>query len=89
MVSRPFNLVFQSYQLDGKLVMLVSNDHCLFLLCYSMNYTGWRPVVAAYQWWPFAFCRAIMYLLLLRIGNFVKGNKRNLHKKEWLKAKKR
>ena len=18
--------------------------------------TGWRPVVAAYQWWPFAFC---------------------------------
>ena len=19
-------------------------------------YTGWRPVVAAYQWWPFAVC---------------------------------
>ena len=19
--------------------------------------TGWRPVVAAYQWWPFAFCK--------------------------------
>ena len=26
------------------------------LLCFSMNYTGWRPVVTAYQWWPFAFC---------------------------------
>ena len=22
----------------------------------SQYSTGWRPVVAAYQWWPFAFC---------------------------------
>ena len=22
----------------------------------NKNATGWRPVVAAYQWWPFAFC---------------------------------
>ena len=22
----------------------------------QFTHTGWRPVVAAYQWWPFAFC---------------------------------
>ena len=26
--------------------------HCF----YTGDATGWRPVVAAYQWWPFAFC---------------------------------
>ena len=29
----------------------------LYLHVYSVsNFTGWRPVVAAYQWRPFAFC---------------------------------
>ena len=50
-------------------------------------YNG-ETVLAGDQWWPrtsggrLRFVRANTYLLRHRIGNFVKGNKRNLHKKD-------
>ena len=43
-------------------------------------------ILAGDQWWPrtsggrLRFVRAKAYLLRHRIGTFVKGNKRNLHK---------
>ena len=49
-------------------------------------------VLAGDQWWPrtsggrLRFVRTITYLLRHRIGNFGKGNKRNLHKKDWLNS---
>ena len=49
-------------------------------------------LLAGDQWWPrtndgrLRSVRAITYLLRLRVGNFVKGNKRNLHKKDWLNS---
>ena len=49
-----------------------------------------KRVLAGDQWWPrtssgrLHFVRAIPNLLRHRIGNFVKRNNRNLHKKEWL-----
>ena len=53
---------------------------------FVLYYTGGRPVVAAYQWCRLHFVRAITYLLYHRIGNFVKGNKRNCHIKDWLNS---
>ena len=40
-------------EVDSEFLMvlkIVRNKNC------NDNGTGWRPVVAAYQWWPFAFC---------------------------------
>ena len=35
---------------------IMSNRMLFILHKIRQNLTGWRPVVAAYQWWPFAFC---------------------------------
>ena len=49
-------------------------------------------LLAGDQWWPrtsggrLRFVLAITYLLRHRIGNFVKGNKRNLHNKDLLNS---
>ena len=51
-----------------------------------------KNILAGDQWWPrtsggrLRSVQAITYLLCHRIGNFVKGNKRNLHKKDWLNS---
>ena len=50
-----------------------------FSFILFVNYTCWRPVVAAYQWWP-PFAHAITHLLQNRFGHFVKENKRNIYK---------
>ena len=48
-----------------------------------------KIILAGDQRWPrtsggrLRFARAITYLLRHRFGNFVKGNKRNPHKKDW------
>ena len=54
---------------------------------YSFDTVEKEILLAGDQWWPHTsggrlrFVRAITYLLRHRFGNFVKGNKRNLHKK--------
>ena len=51
-----------------------------------------ETVLAGDQWWPrtsggrLRFLRAITYLFRHRIGKFITGNKRNLHKKDWLNS---
>ena len=51
-----------------------------------------RTLLAGDQWWPrtsggrLHSVWAIAYLLRHRISNFVKGNKRNLHKQDWLNS---
>ena len=49
-----------------------------------------KELLAGDQWWPrtsggrLRVVRAVTYLLRHRIGNFVTGNKRNIHTKDWL-----
>ena len=37
-----------------------------------LKFTGWRPVVAAYQWWPFAFCTGNYVFVVSQNGQLCK-----------------
>ena len=58
-----------------------TQGHLLCLTDFIQNSTGWRPVVAAYQWWPrtsggrLRFAHAITHLLRQSFGHFVNSNK--------------
>ena len=58
----------------------------------SCDVVAVNDLLASDQWWPrssgdrLRFVRTITNLLRHRIGNFVKGNKRNLHEKDWLNS---
>ena len=53
-----------------------------FLLYFLMNDTGCRSVVAAYQWWSFAFCTGNYVFVASPIRQFYKRRqKESPHKK--------
>ena len=60
---------------------------CHIHVLLQLNVKKAGTILAGNQWWPrtrggrLRSIRAITYLLRHRIDNFVKGNKRNLHKK--------
>ena len=47
--------------------------------------TGWRPVVAAYQWWPFAFCTSNYVFVASQIRQFSKSKQKESLQKRLVK----
>ena len=72
---------------------IVDTDVVIDVRCTHHDVIKSVGILAGDQWWPrtsggcLRFVRAITYLLRHRISNFVKGNKRNLHKKDWLNSR--
>ena len=53
---------------------------------YGMSvYTGWRPVVAAYQWWPFSFCTGNYVFVASQIRQFCEGKQKESPQKRLVK----
>ena len=50
-----------------------------------ISYTGWRPVVAAYQWWPFAFCTGKYVFVASQIRQFCKRKQKESLQKRLVK----
>ena len=49
------------------------------------NDTGWRPVVVAYQWWPFAFCTDNYVFVASQIRQFCKRKQKEPLQKRQVK----
>ena len=50
------------------------------------EHTGWRPVVAAYQWWPFVFCTGNYVFIASQNRQLCKRKQKNQYKKDWLNS---
>ena len=51
----------------------------------EINTTGWRPVVAAYQWWPFALCTGNYVFVASEIRRFCKRKQKESSQKRPVK----
>ena len=73
-----FQLLFQKFGFGTDIVIYLYNGirwigpSDVMFSKHSSTYTGWRPVVAAYQWWPFAFCTRNYAFVATQIWPFCK-----------------